>query len=257
MHAVSSEPSAPLDHAKTVVIVDDDRMFLSTIRMNLEDEGFRVKAFDNGEDALDYFSGEGTASAVLLDWQMPRKDGLEVLRQLRADGFSAPVIFLTSLSDQIYEEAALDCGAVDFVEKSRSFGIILRRMRLIMDGTKGPLSKLSQGAKGTTDAVTDLGPLELRHDSRRAMWRGDRVNLTISEFKVVELLAAKRGTDVSYREIYDVVRGEGFVAGYGEEGFRANVRAIVKRIRQKFKDLDDGFANIANYPGFGYRWIDA
>ncbi len=102
-----------------------------------------------------------------------------------------------------------------------------------------------------------MGPLELRHDSQRAFWRGQRVNLTISEFRVVELLAAKTRTDVAYRDIYDVVRGEGFVAGYGEEGFRANVRAIVKRIRQKFKDMDDGFAHIANYPGFGYRWKDA
>jgi two-component system response regulator ChvI len=62
--------------------------------------------------------------------------------------------------------------------------------------------------------------------------------------------------DVSYREIYDIVHGEGFMAGEGEIGFRANVRAFIKRIRQKFRDVDSTFANIKNYPGFGYRWVD-
>jgi two-component system response regulator ChvI len=59
---------------------------------------------------------------------------------------------------------------------------------------------------------------------------------------------------VRYREIYDVVRGSGFVAGAGEDGYRANVRAFIKRIRQKFREVDDGFDRIENYAGFGYRW---
>ena len=59
---------------------------------------------------------------------------------------------------------------------------------------------------------------------------------------------------MSYREIYDLVHGEGFVAGAGEDGYRANVRTFIKRIRQKFRDLDDTFDRIENYPSYGYRW---
>jgi two-component system response regulator ChvI len=73
----------------------------------------------------------------------------------------------------------------------------------------------------------------------------------------VQLLASRAGQDVTYRDIYDVVKGAGFVAGAEGEGYRTNVRAMVKRIRQKFRALDDGFAELENYPGFGYRWRDA
>jgi two-component system response regulator ChvI len=73
---------------------------------------------------------------------------------------------------------------------------------------------------------------------------------------MVDCLVSKAGSDVSYRELYDMVHGEGFAAGAGEIGYRTNVRAFIKRIRQKFKDADADFSQIENYPGFGYRWGD-
>ena len=84
-----------------------------------------------------------------------------------------------------------------------------------------------------------------------------RVDLTLTEFQIVRLLANSADTDVSYRQIYDLVRGKDFIAGYGEEGYRVNVRSFIKRIRQKFRDVDDSIDCIENYPGFGYRWVDA
>ena len=71
---------------------------------------------------------------------------------------------------------------------------------------------------------------------------------------MVKLLAERPGKDVTYRDLYDVVHGSGFRAGQGSEGYRANVRAAIKRIRQKFKESDADFDRIENYPGFGYRW---
>ena len=67
-------------------------------------------------------------------------------------------------------------------------------------------------------------------------------------------MATRPGEDISYRDIYDLVHGKGFVAGYGPAGYRANVRAFIKRIRQKFRAVDGTFDLIDNYPGFGYRW---
>ena len=99
-----------------------------------------------------------------------------------------------------------------------------------------------------------LGALELRRDSHRASWLDTELPLTINEFRIVDLLASRAGQDVGYREIYDIVRGEGFVAGQGPDGHRQNVRTFVKRIRQKFRDVDNTFDRIENYPGFGYRW---
>lgn len=240
-----------------VMVVDDERLFRETISMTLADEGFEVIACDSGPMALDYLAGGGEAEILLLDWQMPEMDGLEVLRRLRESNFLLPVIFLTALGNQVFEEAALSRGAVDFVDKTRSFAIILHRIRLVVEGGK-PLP-VGTGAKPAGGAPMQInhGPLSLRLDTSRAFWHEVMVALTLTEFNVVRLLVERPGEDVSYREIYDLVHGRGFIAGSGEMGYRANVRALVKRIRQKFKEIDPEFAELENYPGFGYRWLDA
>jgi two-component system response regulator ChvI len=142
---------------------------------------------------------------------------------------------------------------VDFVEKSRSFSILLRRIELILNGQKARRQQLTPQ---DGDDLIRHGSLTLRYASRRAHWKGADVNLTLTEFNIVAYLTERRGRDVSYREIYDIVRGEGFMAGDGDVGYRTNVRAFIKRIRQKFKDADPDFSQIENYPGFGYRWLD-
>ena len=78
----------------------------------------------------------------------------------------------------------------------------------------------------------------------------------LTEFAIVHFLVARPGADVTYRQIYDLVRGKDFIAGYGPDGFRSNVRSFIKRIRKKFRDVDPEFDHIENYPGFGYRWRD-
>ena len=103
-------------------------------------------------------------------------------------------------------------------------------------------------------ATLQLGRLTLRFDISRAVWAGRSVDLTLTEFKILTLLAEKAGQDVGYREIYDLVHGKNFIAGHGSEGYRANVRTFIKRIRKKFRDVDPGFDHIENYAGFGYRW---
>lgn len=244
-----------------VALVDDDDLFRESLGMNLTDEGFEVVPFDRGHTALDYFAGGGTADLILLDWRMPRMDGIETLRQLRARSIDIPVIFLTVLSDQIYEETALTGGAVDFVEKSRSLPILLKRMQLIIQGRK-PMGEEGPGAlSAAADAsaagqMFRRGPLELKLEVARAFWAGSRIDLTLTEFNIVKLMSTRAGEDVSYRDLYDLVHGKDFVAGYGPAGYRANVRAFIKRIRHKFRAVDAGFDEIENYPGFGYRWSD-
>src|SRR5271156_3847663 len=127
----------PVDRRR-IVVVDDDPLFLSTLALNLEDAGFDVTAFTGGAEALDHLSAARQPDAIILDWHMPEMDGLELLQRLRAQGLGTPAIFLTSLNQPIYEELALERGAVDFVEKSRSFSIILKRLRLITEGAKLP-----------------------------------------------------------------------------------------------------------------------
>jgi two-component system response regulator ChvI len=235
-----------------IAVVDDDQVFRDMIALNLEGAGFEVVSLSSGEEILSWVAHGGKANAILLDWRMPGLDGLSTLKQLRTQGAKVPVIVLTSLGEPVFEESALAHGAVDFIDKSRSFSIIERRIALVIEGQRRP----DKPVTASDERATKIGPLELRHQSNRAIWDGHAVSLTLSEFKVVEVIALKRGGDVSYREIYDAVKGEGFIAGHGATGYRANVRSLVKRVRQKFKDVDSSFDHIENYPGFGYRWLE-
>ncbi len=248
------------------MLVDDDAMFLWVLANNLEEAGYEVLGFDDPHRALDAVRQGIRPDCCVLDWRMPGIDGLALFRQLREQGVPAPVVFLTSHGQSIFEEAALDAGAADFVDKTRGPAIIRQRLSLALtrsaaqtDAPEGVFNGASNGlAAGSPDSPDKpelrVGELSLALASKRATWRGGAVPLSRNEFDVVMLLAEKAGHDVGYRQIYDVVRGHGFAAGQGEDGYRANVRAMVKRIRRKFMQLDPEFAALHNYAGFGYRW---
>ena len=237
-----------------IILVDDDDLFRESLQQNLADAGFDALGFGNGGAAIDYMADGGSADLVLLDWKMPGLNGIQVLRQLRDKGFQVPVIFLTVLSDQIYEEAALLSGAVDFVEKARSFSILSKRVELILSGAKSKLDEDDDDHE--TLGTVKRGNLELREDTRRALWKGQQIDLSLTEFEMLYYLVSRAGNDVRYRELYDLVHGKDFIAGPGEDGYRTNVRTFIKRIRQKFRKVDESFSHIENYPGFGYRWTD-
>jgi two-component system response regulator ChvI len=229
-----------------VALVDDDPVFLRLLAANLRAAGLDPVTHADPAAALAALRAPPLPDACVLDWDMPGLDGLALLTRLREAGFRQPVLFLTSHSQPMFEEAALAAGAVDFVDKARGPAIILHRLALALQRTPPPPAVHGDDLR--------LGDLLLRRASRRALWRGRDVPLSRSEYDVIALLAERAGTDIGYRDIYDVVRSDGFLAGQGEEGYRANVRAMVKRIRRKFTELDPDFAALDNYPGYGYRW---
>jgi two-component system response regulator ChvI len=237
-----------------ILIVDDDPLFRESIAGNLVDAGFDIEEAGDGRQSLERLHSERLPDLILLDWKMPGMNGIEVLHRLREARIRIPVLLLTILQDQIYEEAALQVGAADFVEKHRSFAILLKRIELILAGAKVPVLVGVDQLQGQS---TRCGHLELRFDINRALWKAQRVDLSLTEFQVVNQLVSSLGLDVSYRDIYDRVKGEGFVAGQGPEGYRCNVRSVIKRIRQKFRLVDGDFKQIETYTGFGYRWVES
>jgi two-component system, OmpR family, response regulator ChvI len=248
LQEIASTRSA--SNAVQIVIADDDDLFRRLLCRVLSSQGYEVTSFSSGAAALDHFASGGYADIIVLDWRMPGMNGLEVLRSLRRSGNTTPVIFFTVLSEDIYEEAALYGGAVDFIDKSRRLSILVERLRLIAEGARR--APAAHGSP-TRDAL-HLGRLELRFHSHRASWGGTPIGLTVTEFKILAQLALRAGGDVSSREIYDVVRGKNFAAGDGSDGYRTNVRTLIKQIRRKFRDVDPEFDHIHNSPGLGYRY---
>lgn len=251
-----SLPDAEALHARPrVALIDDEPAVRESFSLNLEEEGFDVVAFEGGPSALAWFARGETADLILLDMRMPGMDGFQVLDRLRSRGIASPVIFLTALGDDVTEDRALAGGAIDFVDKSRKLSILVKRLQLALEpATK---SALGLAAEPVSSGPLKIDQLELFVDTCRAAWRDRPLDLTLSEFHVVQLIALRRGADVSYREIYDCVRGKDFVAGQGPHGYRGNVRALIKRVRKKFRAVDERADPIENYPGYGYRWIVA
>jgi DNA-binding response OmpR family regulator len=106
-------------------------------------------------------------------------------------------------------------------------------------------------------AVIEHGALKVDQRAKKVTWRLELVPLTKAEFDIISLFANRIGDAICYRDIYDVVHSAGFHAGDGETGYYTNVRSLIKRIRQKFMQIDPNFAHIENYRGFGYRWRTA
>jgi two-component system response regulator ChvI len=228
-----------------LVVVEDDDVFAKVLINNLAGAGFAATHFDGPETAMVGVPALERCDLLVLDWRLPGMTGVDLLEMLRKQGCKAPALLLTSHDDVFYEEAALEAGAIDFISKTRSFSVLRKRVELVLAGQRRD--------GGVPAATLKRGPLLIEPSIHQAKWDDKTVSLTLGEFRVTERWARAQG-DVSYRQLYDVLKGESFIAGSGSEGYRANVRTLVKRIRQKFCDVDEQFAAIVSVPGFGYRW---
>jgi two-component system response regulator ChvI len=235
------------ERAIRLVFVEDDSAFREAATAELEDLGFEIESFAHGAELLDAFASGTSADVVVLDWNLPALSGIDLIPRLRRAGVLLPVVLLTGRSTPNLENLALDHGALDFVDKTRGLPILAKRIRLILDSARKP-------PVIRAEETLAVGPLELKLRVCRALWDGADVGLTLTEYKFVHLLVTHLGDHLTYRAVYDTMHHAGFIAGSGEDGYRTNVRSCIKRIRNKFRALDAGFACIANYPSFGYRW---
>ena len=226
-----------------LIFVDGDTVYREIVKAELEDEGFSVTDFPNGEAMLDSLEDGSGADILVLDWSLEKTNGIDLLPMFRERGFDLPVVFLTAHSTPVHERLAFERGAVEFIDKSRGIKILAARLRLIAGTRREPVAN-----------VFRHGSLLLEPDGGRASWKGTDLELTVSELRLVVAIASNAGKYMPYRELYDAIHYKGFVAGSGEHGYRANVRSTIKRIRRKFQECDPAFDEIQNYTGFGYCW---
>ena len=231
-----------------VLHVEDDPNCREAIADQLSDHGFVVRSFADALSLADGLAVSREADIILLDWDLPGVSGIELLVELRQCGVNLPVVFLTGYGFTAQENLAFETGAVDFIDKARGVEILARRLRRLLKAPKPAAVPLGQSRV--------CGKLVLNPNVRRAYWKDIDVGLTLVEYNIVHLLTAKAGRWVTYRAIYDRVHYEGFIGGSGEDGYRINVRGVIRRIRKKFLQCDETFAEIENFVGLGYRWAN-
>jgi two-component system response regulator ChvI len=238
---------APKRRPTRIFFVDDDALYAETLVVELAEQGFEVTHFVQAEQLVMALERADGPDIVLLDWHLPKGSGIAIAQSLRRRGVKLPVVFLTGRNSVEYEKQAFQCGAADFVAKTKGVETLVRRLRRVAD-------TLPDAGNPGFAASAAVGRLTLYRQTSRATWDGLDLDLTIGEYNVIELLSLNAGNFISYRALYDVVRMPGFFSGQGPEGFRTNVRSTIKRARNKFRGVDVGFSAIETYMAFGYRW---
>jgi len=238
-----AEPGKESAVKQTIALVDDDRNILTSVTMTLEQEGFQVRAFTDGEAALQGLI-QRPADLAVLDIKMPRMDGMELLQRLRART-QMPVIFLTSKDEEVDELMGLRLGADDYIRKPFSQRLLIERIRALLRRNDATRAEVAGGAAG---GVITRGDLVLDETKHQCTWRGRDIQLTVTEFLLVKSLALRPGMVKSRDQLIDAAYGENI---YVDD---RTIDSHVKRVRKKFRTVDDSFNQIETLYGIGYRY---
>ncbi len=232
--------------AQTIALVDDDQNILTSVAMALEAEGFTIRSYNDSEEALRSLLAQ-PADCAVLDIKMPRLNGLELLAKLRNHS-QMPVIFLTSKDEELDELMGLRMGADDYITKPFSQRLLIERIRTLL---RRDAQRQNKNAKSNPESVMVRGPLTLDTDRHLCLWQDKPVDLTVTEFLLVKALAQRPGHVKNRDQLMDLAYGE---AIYVDD---RTIDSHVKRIRKKFKVVDDDFNHIETLYGVGYRFREA
>jgi two-component system, OmpR family, response regulator ChvI len=234
----------------TIALVDDDRNILTSVSIALEAEGYKVETYTDGVSALEGLQTRPPNLAI-FDIKMPRMDGMELLRRLRQKS-DLPVIFLTSKDEEIDELFGLKMGADDFITKPFSQRLLVERVKAVLRRAAAR-ENAAAGIKtpGQASRTLERGQLVLDQERHTCTWDGKPVTLTVTEFLILLSLAQRPGVVKSRDALMD--------AAYDEQVYvdDRTIDSHIKRLRKKFKVVDDDFDMIETLYGVGYRFREA
>ena len=226
----------------TIALVDDDRNILTSISMALENEGFKVQTYIDAESALVGISRSPPDLAV-IDIKMPRMDGEELLKRLRKKT-TIPILFLTSKDEEVDELLGLKLGADDFIKKSGGFSI-----KVLIERIRVQLRKKVTNVEETRSLIKH-GRLILDPSQLECSWNEKPLpeKLTTTDFLIVKELAKRPGMIKERAQLMDIAYKD------NNDIEDRTIDSHVKRIRKKFKKVDENFSAIETRYGSGYRW---
>ncbi len=231
-----------------VALVDDEENIRETVGFALRREGYRVDAFADGAAAWEAFGAGAAGTAALpdlavLDILMPRMDGLELCRRLRALSEAMPIIFLTSKDEEIDRVLGLELGADDYLCKPFSMRELTARVKVLF--RRLAMARSAGGGPGRRLAV---GALELDLDRYQASWDGRALPLTVTEFLILNALARRPGHVKTRQQLIE--------EGYPHDTYVSDrtIDSHIKRLRKKIVGTAPEFDGIETVYGLGYRY---
>jgi two-component system response regulator ChvI len=240
-----------------VLLIGDGAIDSGFLANELSKQGFAVRQLSSLPGAP---NAARDADVIVLHCDWAKISSIDLLGKLHRLGINVPIVLLTGEASPAHECLALDKRPIDAIGKSRGSEVLARRLKGVVKAFERmdqPRAGGRMAAAGQVVAQAQpmiCGKLLLRADVSRAYWKDADLDLSLGEYNIVYLLASNVGRYVTYRAIYDRLHYEGFIAGDGADGYRANVRSAIKRIRNKFRSCDPAFDEIENYSGFGYCW---
>jgi DNA-binding response OmpR family regulator len=224
-----------------LIVIDDSHDILELLKYNLVSEGYEVKAFFTAVDALKYVTTENT-DLVITDWMLPEMDGLDLCRNLKHNPSTQdiPVVMLTCKSDEIDVVTALEVGAEEFIPKPVRMKEMLTRVKKILRRKTGE----GKPAAATNKESIVRGRLQLDLASYTVSIADDPLDLTIVEFRLLELLARQPGKVFSRTQIMERINGMDYFAA------ERSVDVQIAGLRKKLGPYKDGIETVRSV---GYR----
>lgn len=232
---------------KTVLIIEDDRNIADLLEIHITDLGYNLDRAEDGESGLEK-ALTNKYSLVILDIMLPRLDGLEVCKEIRAIDKSTPILMLTSKSEEFDKVLGLELGADDYLTKPFGIRELIARIKAIfrrIDAAKNDRAKDGQkGKRIYGDLLIDL-------EKHKVTIAGKVLELTAKEYDLLALFASKPGRAFSRQELLNLVWGYQFA------GYEHTVNSHINRLRAKIEDNPAQPFFIRTVWGVGYRFVEA
>jgi two-component system, OmpR family, response regulator len=221
---------------QSILVIDDDPHIREIVDFSLTKAGFKVVQAEDGKAGLSVFE-QIRPDLVVLDILMPEMDGTEVCKKIRAEN-DVPIVFLTSVDDEIDRIIGLEMGGDDYVTKPFSPRELVARVKAV-------LRRTSQPKKEDTPTSMGFGHITLDLDRYKAFWDGSEIQLTVTEFRILQALLSYPGKVYSRDELMERAYPDGSIVT------DRTIDSHVKRIRRKFEEV--GGCPIDTVHGIGYR----
>lgn len=236
---------ASIDPMKKVLIIEDDPEIVELLSIHLKDLDCTIDMSNDGFSGLEKATQQ-EFDLLILDVMLPRMDGLEVCRQLRASENYTPILMLTAKSEEIDKVLGLETGADDYLTKPFSVREFKSRVKAILRRVK----MMQKANQPEDENVLNFDSLQIDGEKRKVTINGANINLTPKEFELLMLMAAHPGRSYSREQLLNLVWG------YEFNGYEHTVNSHINRLRTKIEKDPNRPGFILTTWGVGYRFND-